>query len=144
MDDLSERIRERGRNNYFWQTIGLEALEATEGAARLRLTVTDALRNGSRTALHGGVLATALDAAMASALATLIPGEREAGASTSTLNLSVSFLSAVMEGELTIEGRIVRRGRSIAFGQAEVFDGAGTLVATGSGAFYIRGDGARG
>ena len=139
VDPLTQRIRERGRNNSFWQTIGLEAIAASEGAARLRLPVPDALRNGPRAAVHGGVLASVIDAAVASALATLLPEDTEAGTRTSTLDLNVSFLSAVTGGELTIEGRILRHGRSVAFGQADVFDEAGELVATGRATYRIRG-----
>lgn len=140
-DVLTQRIQERGRANTFWQTIGLEAIAASEGAARLRLPVTDALRNGPRASLHGGVLASIIDAAVASALATLLPDDTEAGARTSTLDLNVSFLSAVTGGELTVEGRILRRGRAIAFGQADVFDEAGELVATGRATYRIRSSG---
>lgn len=139
MDALTERIRQRGEANPFWQTLGMEATGSREGWAQLRLPVTGGLRNGPNAPLHGGVFATIIDAAIASALATLLPGDTEAGMMTATLDLNVSFLGAVSEGTLTAEGRILRRGRAIAFGTADVFDDAGELVATGRATYRIRG-----
>lgn len=137
-DELTRRVQERGRGNPFWQTIGLEATDAGEGWAQLRLSVADGLRNGPRAPVHGGIFATIIDAAVASALATLLPEDTEAGMLTATLDLNVSFIGAVREGDLTAKGRILRRGRSIAFGAADVFDGAGELVATGRATYRIR------
>lgn len=137
-DDLFARVRERGRRNTFWQTVGLEVTNAGEGFADLSLDVRDDLRNGPQTSLHGGVLASAIDAAVAAALATLLPVDTEAGTLTSTLDLNVSFLAPAMSGRLTIKGRILRRGRSIAFGQADVFDEQGAMLATGRATYNIR------
>ncbi|HWO94158.1 MAG TPA: PaaI family thioesterase, partial [Dehalococcoidia bacterium] len=109
-----------------------------------RLPVTDQLRNGPRASLHGGVLAAVVDAAIASALATLLPEDTEAGALTATLDLNITYISAVREGELRAEGRILRRGRSIAFGQTDIFDATGELVSTGRATYRIRGTAAGG
>ncbi len=137
MDDLLERIQRRGANNSFWQTIGLEVVAASEGAVRLRLPIADALLNGPGQAMHGGVLASIIDAAVAGALATLLPEDTLAGSLTSTLDLNVSFIAGARKGDLRVEGRILRKGRSIAFGQADVYDDADELVATGRATYRI-------
>jgi acyl-CoA thioesterase len=137
-DDILERVRERGERNTFWQTVGLGVIAAEEGAADLRFQVRDDLRNGPGASLHGGVLAAAIDAAVAAALATTIPEDTAAGSLTSTLDLNVSFLAPATSGTLTVRGRILRRGRSLAFGQADVFDDKGTHIATGRATYNIR------
>jgi len=137
-DDLFERVRERGRRNSLWQTIGLEVIAAEEGSVELGMDVRDDLRNGPGASMHGGVLASAIDAAVAAALASTMPEDTAAGAASSTLDLNVSFLAPAMSGRLTVRGRILRRGRSVAFGQADVFDEAGTHLATGRATYNIR------
>lgn len=48
-----------------------------------------------------------------------------------TLDLNVSFISGVMGGEIVAEGQILKRGRSIAFGEGRLTDTAGRLLAIG-------------
>ena len=47
------------------------------------------------------------------------------GVGQTTLDLNVSFLAAVREGDIFAEGRILRHGRTIAFGEVTVTDGGG-------------------
>jgi acyl-coenzyme A thioesterase PaaI-like protein len=50
----------------------------------------------------------------------------------------VTFLDAVEGTELFAEGRIVRKARTVAFGTAELRDGAGRLIALGRATFLLR------
>ena len=59
------------------------------------------------------------------------------GVGQTTLDLDVSFLGAAGGGEIFAEGRILRRGRSIVFGEATITDAAGKLVAVGRATFMI-------
>jgi len=64
--------------------------------------------------VQGGVLAVLLDFGIAFALLTkLAPG-----ASAGTVSLSTQFLRAAGPGRYTVEGRVVRLGRTLAFGEA--------------------------
>src|SRR5262249_59557699 len=59
------------------------------------------------------------------------------GVGQTTLDLNVSFLAAASDGEIRAEGRLLRRGRSIAFGEARITDGAGKLVAVGRATYML-------
>lgn len=60
-----------------------------------------------------------------------------AGVGQATLDLNVSFLGAAGDGYVVAEGRILRRGRQVAFGEATITDGAGRLVAVGRATYMI-------
>jgi acyl-CoA thioesterase len=135
-DDLLASVRERGRANLFWRYLGIEVEAAGEGWVRLRVPARDALRNAAGAPVHGGVLATLVDAAIGGALGTY--GSAAAGGvDQATLDLNVSFVGAARGDALLAEGRIIRRGRTIAFGETRVTDGAGTLVAVGRATYMI-------
>jgi uncharacterized protein (TIGR00369 family) len=60
-----------------------------------------------------------------------------------TLDLNVSFLSSASEGDVFAEGRILRRGRTIAFGEATITDHQGKVVAVGRATYMILGASAK-
>ena len=134
--ELLERIRERARSNNFWRMLGIEPLAAGEGWVRLRLPLRPDLLNADEAPLHGGVIAALVDAAVGGALATL-HGAAAGGTGQATLDANVSFLGAVRGGAAVAEGRILKRGGTIAFGEAEVFDESGQLAAKGRVTYMI-------
>jgi uncharacterized protein (TIGR00369 family) len=71
----------------------------------------------------GGALATMHEAAAG-------------GVGQTTLDMNVSFIGA-STGDVFAEGRILRRGRTIAFGEATITDAAGKLVAAGRATYMI-------
>jgi uncharacterized protein (TIGR00369 family) len=133
---LLDRIRERARSNNYWRMLGVEVLAAGEGWVRLRLPLRDDLRNANDAPLHGGAIAGLIDAAVGGALATLHEASA-GGAGQATLDANVSYLGAVREGAAIAEGRILKRGGTIAFGEAEVFDESGNLAAKGRVTYMI-------
>jgi uncharacterized protein (TIGR00369 family) len=135
-DDLLTAVRERARANRFWQHLGVEVEAAGEGWVRLRVAIRDDLRNAAGAPVHGGVLATLVDAAVGGALGTYGTAS-SGGVDQATLDLNVSFVGAARGDTLLAEGRIIRRGRSIAFGETRVTDAAGTLVAVGRATYMI-------
>jgi uncharacterized protein (TIGR00369 family) len=135
-DDLLTSVRERARANRFWQSLGIEVEAAGEGWVKLRVPVRDDLRNAPGAPVHGGVLATLVDAAVGGALGTY--GVAAAGGTDqATLDLNVSFVGAARGDAIFAEGRIIRRGRTIAFGETRVTDAAGALVAIGRATYMI-------
>ena len=134
--DLLERVRERARTNNYWRYLGVEALDAAEGLVRLRVPVRDELRNAEGAPVHGGVISSLVDAAVGGALSTL-HDFAVGGVGQATLDLNVTFLGAVRGGAIPAEGRILKRGGSIAFGEAELRDDAGELVAKGRVTYMI-------
>jgi uncharacterized protein (TIGR00369 family) len=134
-DDLLARVRERAHSNRFWRHLGVEVQGAGEGWVRLRVPVRDDLRNAAGAPVHGGVLSALVDMAVGGALSTL-HDDGAGGVGQTTLDLNVSFLAAG-DGDLVAEGRILRRGRAVAFGETTIRDAAGRLVAVGRATYMI-------
>jgi uncharacterized protein (TIGR00369 family) len=134
--DLLGLLRDRARTNLFWRHLGVEVEEAGEGWVRLRVTVQDALRNAAGAPVHGGVYAALVDMAVGGALGTLQEASA-GGVDQTSLDLNVSFLAAARGGTLRAEGRILKRGRTIAFGEARITDAEGRLVAIGRATYMI-------
>ena len=135
-DDRLANVRERARANLCWCYLGIEVEAAGEGWVRLRVPMRDELRNASGAPVHGGVLATLVDAAVGGALGTYGVAAG-GGVDQATLDLNVSFVGAARGDALLAEGRIIRRGRTIAFGETRVTDSAGTLVAVGRATYML-------
>jgi uncharacterized protein (TIGR00369 family) len=129
-------IRERTQSNRFWRHLGVEVDEAGDGWVRLRVTVRDELRNGPGAPIHGGVLSALVDMAVGGALATTRE-QAAGGVDQTTLDLNVSFLSAATTGVVLAEARLLRRGRSVAFGEARITDESGRLLAVGRATYMI-------
>src|SRR3970282_16315 len=125
--DLLTLTRERAQANLFWRYLGVQVDDAGEGWVRLRVPVTDGLRNATDAPAHGGVLGALVDMAVGGALGTT-HDNAGGGVGQTTLDLNVSFLAAAGDGDILAEGRLLRRGRSIAFGQDRVNGRAGQAV----------------
>lgn len=104
-----------------------------EEGFEVRLEVDERHENADMV-LHGGVQMSLLDIAMAGAVKrTLEPGER-----TSTVSMTIDFMRPVGRGLVVARGRVERRGRTIAFPSAELFDSEGRLAGRASGIWAIR------
>ena len=74
-----------------------------------------------------------VDSSMGAAvMAGLEPGETCA-----TIELKISYLLPVRDGELVADTAVVKQGRNIAFAESKVTDDRGRLVATASGSMFI-------
>jgi uncharacterized protein (TIGR00369 family) len=135
-DDLLGLARERTRLNRFWQHIGIEVVEVREGWARLRVEVRDELRNAPGAPVHGGVYAALVDAAVGCALST-VNESSGGGVGQTTLDLNVTYVAAARGAEIFAEGTLLKRGRTIAFGDVRVSDSEGTLVAVGRATYMM-------
>ena len=83
--------------------------------------------------VHGGVLMTLLDVAMAAAARSL-----QVGMGVVTIELKTSFLRPA-RGPLSSAGRVVQRGATLCFTEASISDAAGRECARASGTFkYVR------
>ncbi len=136
MTELLDRVRARARTNLFWRTLGVEVEDAKEGWVRLRVPIRDDLRNAAGAPLHGGVYSALVDMAVGGALSTLHT-EAAGGVGQTTLDLNVSFVAAATEGAVVAEGRILKRGRSVAFGEARITDAQDRLLAIGRATYMI-------
>ncbi len=111
---------------------GISTEDLPDGTVALALA-TDASCHNEIGAVHGGLAMLLLDGAMGRAAGrTLEPGQGCA-----TIQFSVQFL-APAQGRLRAVGRIVKRGRSVAFLEGECTREDGTLIARAHGSWAIR------
>jgi acyl-CoA thioesterase len=134
--DLLAAVRERTRDNLFWRFLGIEVDGAREGWVRLRLPIRNELRNAPAAPVHGGVYAALVDTAVGGALSTL-HGAAGGGVGQTTLDLNVSFIASAGGDEIFAEGRILKKGRTIVFGEATITDVSGRLLAIGRATYMI-------
>jgi uncharacterized protein (TIGR00369 family) len=134
--DLLARVQARAETNLYWRYLGVSVVDAKAGWVRLRVPVRDDIKNAVGAPVHGGVYSALIDMAVGGALGTLNEAS-EGGVAQTTLDLNVSFLAGVRDGEIFAEGRILRAGRTIAFGEATVSDGAGQTLAVGRATYMI-------
>jgi uncharacterized protein (TIGR00369 family) len=130
-----EEIRRRGREaNPFFVMMGIDVDSIGEGTARLSMKVRPDMHNGVGW-MQGGIFTGMADEAMALALYTIIsPGERIA-----TISETTSFLKGARDGMLIATGRVVRKGRRVAFTESDVRKdtGDGEILARCAAAFAI-------
>lgn len=60
---------------------------------------------------------------------------RQMGGPVLTIDLAVDYHRVARKGDLTVRGKVVKFGRTVASSRAEVFDAEGRLIASGRGAF---------
>ncbi len=114
----------------FWRTLGVTVVEAEPGRAVLALAMQPALGTLRAEVMHGGAIATLVDAAAGSAIRTTRAADEAPWRGMATTDLNVSYLDAATS-DVTAEGRVLRVGRAIAFVQVDVRRADGTLVAVG-------------
>lgn len=135
-DDLLAVARARARTNLFWRHLGIDVVDARPGSIRIRLPIRDELCNAAGAPLHGGVVASLIDMAIGGALGTL----REAaagGVDQTSIELNVGFIAAARRGDVFAEGRILKHGRTLAFGEASITDAEGKLLAIGRATYIL-------
>src|SRR5499425_1882748 len=122
-------FRERARVNDVpvARLIGFEAKDVADGRATVMLAAGPQHANPMGT-LHGGILCDIADAAMGMAFAsTLAPEE-----SFTTVELKINFFRPVWQAQLTAEGVVVQRGRTVGFVECTVTDEENRLIAKAS------------
>jgi uncharacterized protein (TIGR00369 family) len=116
----------------FYQLLGLRSEPGQPaGRSRLHLTGRPEFQN-SHGDIHGGVVATLLDAAMGVAVRSAYTE----GEGATTVSMTVNYLQPGRDA-LVGEGRLVRGGRTLASLEATVTDSAGTTVAHAIGTMRI-------
>lgn len=119
---------------FFPSLVGLQLEEARLDYARMRLPFRPEL-NQPAGVVHGGAIATLIDTVVVPA----IGGAYDAVPVMLTLNLNISFLSAIQGEDAIGHGWIVRRGKSVVFCETAVVGAdSGTLAATGTLTYAVR------
>jgi uncharacterized protein (TIGR00369 family) len=116
----------------FNQYLGVRVTRMESGEAEASVELAPHHTN-NRGVAHGGVVSSLLDSAMGAAVISAIPKEWWCA----TTALTIQFVAGAHEGTLTATGKVVRRGRSIAFVQGEAHDASGRLMATAQGTWHL-------
>jgi acyl-CoA thioesterase len=133
-----ENIRQQGRDaNPFFCSMGIDIISYEAGKAVLSMKVRPDMHNGAGW-LQGGILVALADEAIALALYTRL-SEHEGIA---TISESTSFVKGVRDGVVVAEATVIKKGRRVAFAEAEVFadNGKKTLLSRTSAAFAVTAD----
>lgn len=130
-----EELRNRGRDaNPFFVMMGIDVDSIGDGTAQLSMQVRPDMQNGVGW-MQGGIFTAMADEAMALALYTVLsPGEQIA-----TISETTSFLRGARDELLVATGRVVRKGRRVAFTEGDVRKGTGDgeILARCAAAFAI-------
>lgn len=108
----------------FLASIGAPTPDSGDGSARLALEADERHLNPAG-AVHGGLLATLVDATMGAAVRSVVDEQ-----SAATSQLTVTYLRPGKPGELVVTARVSKRGESLTMCEAEVEqDGKGLVHA---------------
>ena len=135
MSDEIEKMNVKNlRNNPFQHYVGIEVISLGNGSSILQLELKDHHFNLYGIP-HGGVHATLLDISMGTAAS--FPDNSGREVDSVTLNLSVDYISPPASRILVAKGKVTKKGKSIAYCTAEVFDEDKTLIASGRSIFKL-------
>lgn len=116
-----------------WRRMGMRVREAADGKATVEMALSeDVFQIYGQ--VHGGILGTLLDSAMAAAIATVTgPDSQDV-----TTHMSVSYLRPARTGPLVARGAVrLRQGRRIV-ADGVIVDPDGEAVAYASAEFAVR------
>jgi uncharacterized protein (TIGR00369 family) len=147
LPDIQITQREEIKMHYgFSDYIGIEDIgfvssdrdrQFTEPRYKVGLRVRKDHLNANDT-LHGGVVATLLDACMARVFFLGLPPEEMATLKAGvTVEMKTNFLRTQGLGEVYALGTIIKRGRSISFTEGELLNNKGELLAKASATMMI-------
>jgi uncharacterized protein (TIGR00369 family) len=109
------------------ETVGARLTEVDAGRAVVELDAHAGHRHPGGV-VQGGIITQIADAAMGMSLLTLQPE----GEANTTIELKINFVRPVVEGRIRAVGRVVEMRRTLLFGEADVIDSDGRLVARAS------------
>lgn len=132
---MTEERRRLWRAQPFHAFMDLDIEEQAEGYSRIVMKTSDRTLGGVGGSVHGGIVATLIDIACINAVASLVgPDEVMAG----TAELNVSYLRPALGEVVVTEGRVLKKGRSLAVVDVDCSDGKGRLFAKGRAQYAIR------
>jgi uncharacterized protein (TIGR00369 family) len=133
-DTLLASLRGRLAGSGFHTWAGMEVVDAVPGAVTVAMRVEDRHVN-LQGLVHGGMLAILADTACGLSIRSAM----EPGRLHVTSDLDIHFLAPAKPGRLVGRGKAITVGRSLAFAEASIEDGAGRLLAKAQSRFSVRG-----
>lgn len=142
MDDVAQEseldprslqaLKERVESSPFHRWAGMRLVSVGGGQGELEMELQDHHFNPQRI-VHGGIISAMADTAIGLALRSKLPS----GITHRTAQLNVHFLAKGEGDRLVGKGRAVHLGKRMGYGEGEVFDGAGRLLARASATFIL-------
>jgi len=111
----------------------MSTIVGVDGITRIQLTVSEELLQFYGN-LHGGVIASIID----SAIAIAVNQQLDPGEGASTVELKINYLRSISEGTIWGEGKVIKKGRNIVVAQGEIRNDAGQILAIGTATFMVK------
>ncbi|MEM0118262.1 MAG: PaaI family thioesterase [Conexivisphaerales archaeon] len=130
--DVEKVVTEALANsNPLFSSIGFRVRRLSDGRAEIEFPMS---REASRAGgiVHGGIIMYALDTTLGLAVMTASQAINQY-----TLELKVNFLEQLKKDPFTVEGRLLRLGRTTAVAEGEIRDAEGTICSKGIGTWYL-------
>jgi len=127
-----EGLRARVAGSPFHTWAGLELISVGDGLAELGMDLRPHHFN-PQGIVHGGIITAVADTAIGLALRSKL----RAGLTHRPAQLNVHFLAKGEGGRLVGRGHAVRLGQRMGYGESEVLDGPGQLLARASATFIV-------
>ncbi|WP_394064828.1 PaaI family thioesterase [Alcaligenes sp. WGS1538] len=106
------------------QALRLQVEQIGDGGATLRLPFSDQITHVAGV-ICGQVYMAAADTAMVLAVSSSLGAFRPM----TTVSLNTSFVRPVSQGDVLVQAQVLKRGKSLAFGDVKLLDEQGRLVA---------------
>lgn len=119
-------------SNPYWNLIGLKEVELKEGISRIELPVKEKLfqRRGT---VHGGVIASMIDASIGAAIRSLLSENQSAV----TVEMKLNYIRPGVGRLLIGKGKVTNFGKKLAIGEAKILNDDDKLIASGMATFMI-------
>jgi uncharacterized protein (TIGR00369 family) len=127
-----EALRRHVESSAFHAWAGFELVSVEVGVVEVALDIQPHHLNPGGI-LHGGMVATLADTAIGLAVRSALPPDR----THVTTQLNVHFLEKAERGRVRALGRAVRVGGRMGYGEGDVVDEEGRLLARASGTFIV-------
>ncbi len=128
LEDLKERVR----GSPFHRWAGMELIDVGDGDAEVAMDLHPHHFN-PQGMVHGGIISAIADTSIGLALRSKLP----AGMTHRTAQLDVHFLAKGSGNRLIGRGRAVHLGQRTGYGEAEVVDAGGRVLARASATFIV-------
>jgi uncharacterized protein (TIGR00369 family) len=126
-----ERIQELVTSGPYHQWLGLKVIAVHEDGIEISASCREEwVISSQRRYIHGGILASLVDIAGDWALVM------RTGRGVPTINLHVDYHNAAAPGDLIARGKVIKFGSQFSTAEAQIFDQAGKLLASGRGTYF--------
>ena len=128
---MQERIKQVAKGPY-WQHLDMQVVSSENGEATVKMEIKHEHMQAYGV-VHGGALASLIDSAIGIALNSTLAENQ----GSTTTNLQIMYARPAVSGTLTAKAKLIKRGKSIVFGECSVTDEQDALIVSGSATYMI-------